>query len=386
MNKKQSSWLATSILIILSSFSFVVQARILSVQGTNSPSQLGLTSNARSQVTWAVVEEPNAIGQAQISSSEGLFFDPEQKTMLGRSPQLLTQTRSFIRGSNTRFVFRESLIIPQSVLRTAQDMGMNQIVYVRTFQDNPGATSLADSVTFSLSASGSVGNVSLRQIQMEFDDGRTSAIIPTSTKLKANAIVSYQGTGLIQYRWEIASPPTTSGLPIFVPLMTRREYLMSSGQTTISSPNLPTTSAGTYLLRLNITQPEAQFEMPILRYFVRSDDELGKDAVVQKMTVSLPAEKTKLTFTTQFTWQAIKDAKAYQVEFYARPIRQELVRTSKQNKPLTGVIVPASQTSLTMGQISTGHLHIGTTYFWRVIAISDKGQKIAASEFRSINY
>lgn len=386
MIKKQSSWLAAWILLIFSSFSIVAQARILSVQGTNSPSQFGLTSNAHSQVTWVVVEEPNAIGRAQVSSLEGLFFDPTQKTMLGRSPRLLTQTRSFIGDMNTTFAFQESLVIPQSVLRSAQERGINQIVYVRTFQDNSGTTSLANSVTFSITASGSVGEVSLRQIQMEFDDGRTSAIISTNTKLKGNAIISYQGTGLIQYRWEVASPPTTSGQPIYVPMMTRREYLMSSGQTTISSPVLPTTIAGTYLLRLNIIQPKPQFEMPVLRYFVRSDSELSSDAVMQNMTISIPAENTKLTLNTEFTWLPIKGAKAYQVEFYDHPIRKKSIRTNEKDKALTGAIVPSSHTSLTLGQISTAHLHTGSTYFWRVIAISEKGQVIGASEFRSIHY
>jgi hypothetical protein len=385
MNKLQRCWLTASILIIISSFSLVAQARILSVQATNSPSQLGLTTNARSQISWAVVEEPNAIGQAQISSSEGLFFDPEQKTMLGRSSRLLTQTRALIGEMNTTFIFQESLIIPQSVLRTAQDRGLNQIIYVRTFQDNPGATTMAGSVTFSISASGNVGYVNLRQIQMEFDDGRTSAIMPTSSQLKANAIVSYQGTGIIQYRWEIASPPTTNGQPIFAPLMTRREYLMSSGQTTLSSPNLPTTIVGAYLLRLNITQPEAQFEMPILRYFVQSNND-SASVIVQKMKILLPPENVKLTLATEFSWQAVQDAKAYQIEFYSHINRQQLLPTSDQDKPITGAIVPASQTSLTMGRISTGHLQTGATYFWRMIAISDKGQKIAASEFRSINF
>lgn len=386
MKSKQFRRLASSILVILSSLSTMAHARILSVQGTNSPSQLGITSNARSQITWSVVEAPNAIGQAQISSSEGLFFDSKQKTILGRNPQLLTQTRSLVGKLNTTFVLQESLIIPQSVLRTAQEMGINQIVYVRKFQDNPGATSLANSVTFSISASGSGGNVSFRQIQMEFDDGRTSAIIATSTQLKANAIISYQGTGLIQYRWEIASPPTTSGQPVFVPLMTRREYLMAGGQTTVKSETLPTHIAGTYLLRLNIQQPNAQFEMPILRYFVRAEDNFSEDTVVQVISVSTPVSNAKLTLETKFNWQAISGAHAYQIELYTRPIRDDLIPNSQQDKPLTGVIVPASQTNLTMGQVSMTHLNIGSTYFWRVIAISDSGKKMGASEFRSINY
>ena len=386
MNRKQSPWLTALLSMILLNVSFFAQARILSVQGTNSPTQLDLTSNGHSQITWAVVEEPNAVGQAQISSTEGVFFGPSGKTFLGNSSRTLRQTRQLIGDMNTTFIFQESLIIPQTVIRNAQELGFNQIIYVRTFQDNPGATSLANSVTFSISASGSVGNVSLRQIQMEFDDKRTSAIISANTQLKANAIVSYQGTGLLEYRWEIATPPSTIGQPVFVPLITRREYLMSGGQKTLNSPELPTTIAGTYLLRLNVLQTNPQFEMPILRYFVRADDDLSRVPKIQTMSVSAPPNNTKLTLKTKFMWQPIQAAKAYQVEIYNRPIRNEIVRGTKQPFPVTGVIVPASQTSLTMGQVSTNHLNIGSIYYWRVIAISDNGKKVGASEFRSINY
>ena len=272
------------------------------------------------------------------------------------------------------------------MIRNAQNMGLNQIVYVRTFEDDPGASSLANSVTFSISASGSQGKVSLRQVQMEFDDGRTSAIIQTNSRLTANAIVSYQGTGLFAYRWEIASPPTTLSNPVFVNLITRREYLMSSGQATISSPTLPTNIAGTYLLRLTVLQSDAQFKMPILRYFVRSDDALSKESVLHVISISAPSNNAKLALETKFIWKPVPGAQAYQVELYTRPFRDDLVRTKKAEKPLAGVIVPYSQTSLTMGQVSTTHLTIGSTYFWRVIAISNDGKKIAASEFRSINY
>lgn len=386
MNRIQSPWLIALLSIILVNVSFVTQARILSVQGSNSPTQLGLTSNGRSQITWAVVEQLNAAGQAQISSSDGQFYDAEQKILLGSSPRFLNQTRSLNPDMNTTFIFQETLIIPQSVIRNAQSLGLNQIIYVRTFQDNPGATSLSNLVTFSISASASVGNISLRQIQLEFDDNRTSAIIQSKSQLKANAIVSFQGTGLIEYRWEIASPPSTNGQPVFIPLNTRREYLLSSGQETLSSPALPTSITGTYLLRLNIVRPNPEFEMPMLRYFVRANDQLSQELQVQTMSVSAPPINTKLTLKTQFIWQPIQGAKAYQVEIYDRPMRNELAIAEQKERPLTGVIVPASQTSLIMRQISTNHLNIGATYYWRVIAISDNGNKIGTSEFRSINY
>lgn len=390
MNRFSTIWLAALLFIPLSGLSLNTSARIISVQGSNSPTNLSITSSARSQISWNVVEEPNAIGQAQISSTEGLFFGPSRENLLGRSSTLLSQTRSLTRDMNTTFLLRESLVIPQSVIRSALDRGFNEILYFRTFQDTPGGTSLGNFVTFSISANNAVSQVSLRQIKMEFDNGQASAIIANNTKLTAKAIISYQGSGLLEYRWEIASPPSTSGQPVFSPLMTRREFLMSGGQATISSPTLPTGMAGTYLLRLNILAANDQFNMPTLRYFVRSqidsNEQQARETEIQRMTVSTPADGIKLTLKTQFVWQPMAGAKAYQVEFYSQPLRQKLISQANDIKPITGVIVPSTQTSLTMKQVSNSHLQVGASYFWRVIAIAENGEKVAASEFRSINY
>ncbi len=172
--------------------------------------------------------------------------------------------------------------------------------------------------------------------------------------------------------------------------MTRREFLMSGGQATISSPTLPTGMAGTYLLRLNILAANDQFNMPTLRYFVRSqidsNEQQARETEIQRMTVSTPADGIKLTLKTQFVWQPMAGAKAYQVEFYSQPLRQKLISQANDIKPITGVIVPSTQTSLTMKQVSNSHLQVGASYFWRVIAIAENGEKVAASEFRSINY
>ncbi len=390
MNRLSTTWLVTLLSTLLSSLSFNASARILSVQGTNSPTKVSITSSARSQINWNVVEEPNAIGQAQISSTEGLFFGPSRENLLGRSSTLLSQTRALTRDMNTTFLFRESLVIPQSVIRNAMDRGFNEILYFRTFQDNPGGTSLGNFVTFSISSNNAVSQVTLRQIKMEFDNGQTSAIIASNSKLTANAIVSYQGSGLLEYRWEIASPPTTSGQPVFSPLMIRREFLMAGGQVTLNSPTLPTSIAGTYLLRLNVLPSDEQFNVPTLRYFVRSqinsNEQSTSETEIQTLTVSTPADGIKLTLQTQFVWQPISGAKAYQIEFYRQPLRQKLISQANDNMPITGVIVPSLQTSLTMKQVSTSHLQVGSSYFWRVIAIAENGEKIGASEFRSINY
>jgi len=363
-----------------------LQARIISVQGSNSSPQLSINANAQSQISWSVVEEENSIGQARIASTGGTFFTPKRETILGSNTVSLSQSRTLLRDMNTTFIFREFLTIPQTVIRKAQQLGHNQLIYVRSFTDNPGNTSLSNVVLFSISSSSADGKLNVRRVQMEFDDGRTSSITAPNAQIRARAILSYIGTGLIEYTWEIATPPSTQGKPMFTPFISQKQYLMSGGQVTIQTPFLPALREGRYLLRLRIDKPSLQLEMPLLNYTIYEGAAIDINKKILPMTVSSPQMNAQLAPETKFIWEPISEAKAYQVEIYARPVRNVRVVKSEQQKPLTGVLIPAAKTQLKIGNLSRTHLNNGNTYYWRVIALSKNGQVIATSEFRSINF
>jgi len=373
------------IFLIFGLLNLNLQARIISVNGSNTPSQLSINATAQSQIVWSVVEEENAIGQATIRSSGGTFFDPQQRTIIGRMPAILNQTRTLL-ARNTTFTFRETLIIPQTIIRRAQQQGLNQLIYVRSFTDSSGTPDVSNFVSFSISTGSVASELGLRRVQMEFDDGRTSAIIKPNTKIQARAIISYVGTGLLEYSWEIASPPSTQGRSIFTPLISRRQYLLAGGQVSIQSPVLPSLKQGVYLLRINIHKPEPQFDMPTLRYIVNKSANSIDVTNVEKIRVSTPSEDAFLSPDTEFNWKPIAGAKAYQLELYARPIRNDELIGSQKQPPITGVLIPANNTSSKVGSLSRTHLMTGTTYYWRVIALSDDGQVIGRSEYRSIRF
>jgi len=101
-----------------------------------------------------------------------------------------------------------------------------------------------------------------------------------------------------------------------------------------------------------------------------------------------PAEFSLLNKATEFTWDAVTGAKAYQLEFYANKIPVVMSLQLKQGMntkdgPVTGVLVPATKTKINIKQATRNYLKKGKVYQWHVIAIGDQGV-IAASKPRKI--
>jgi len=193
----------------------------------------------------------------------------------------------------------------------------------------------------------------------------------------------------------VADPVSTQAQPIFRPLMHVRRYLAGSGKQTITSPELPTTMSGLYLLRLRITEPQSGFEQPSLRYFV-SSGKPGEKLPIQPIGVLMPVSRTLLAPDTLFAWQPLPGAFAYQLELYARamteadklpdlggdsgPVSQVLPKTPAA----AGIQITANKTHTTLPATTLSHLKPGHIYLWRVVAIDKKGRTIGVSSIREI--
>lgn len=349
---------------------------------SNIPAQVVITSTSHSQLGWNVNVSGASGSQATVSSSAGFFSAPDGSP-LGTVPQLLQATKTLV-GTTATFRFNELLMIPQSIARLAQSKGFGSFRYIRQF--SAGQSNVTVSATFTITGGGAAGVLSVRRVQMEYDDSRITAVIAPGSEMRAHAIVSYAGTGLLEYSWEVASPPSTMGQPVFVPILSRKQYLLAGDQVVLRSPRLPTDQDGDYLLRLRLHKPGVDFELPVLRYAVNRSAHARTGNQVSVLQVSRPAPDSVLGLKTQFAWQAIAMAKAYQLEIYDRPVRDKTLPSVNQPLPVTGVLVPAAKTQLSIGNMSRTHLLSGNTYYWRVLAISDKGQVVARSAFRRIKF
>lgn len=371
------------ILLLTCLLASAAQAQLGAISGNNTPSQLAITTIGHSQIRWSIVENVGNPGPYSVASNSGIFFAPDN-SILGTVNKTLQVSQNAQVSGPVTLTLSESLTIPLSLIRQVQQKGFNTFTYSRQFTDFPDNNTQAGSVVFSITGGGAGSILSIRRVAMEYDDGRISAMLVPNSQLHARALVSYNGTGLLEYRWEIASPPSTQSQPVFVPLLSRKQYLLAGDQVLLQSPRLPTGHNGNYLLRLRIDKPVTNFTLPILRYVVNSSGQALSGTRVLPLQVAHPARDAQLAANTEFAWQPVNGATAYQLEIYNRPVRDTDLPGVMAQPPLTGVLVPAAKTRLTMGSLSRVHLLSGSDYYWRVVALSDKGRVMARSDFRRI--
>ncbi|MGE5240614.1 MAG: hypothetical protein ACM3NI_03115, partial [Bacteroidota bacterium] len=185
------------------------------------------------------------------------------------------------------------------------------------------------------------------------------------------------------------------GQPVFRPLISVRQYLVGSDKQTLRSPILPTNSSGLYLVRLRITDPVPGFDQPVLRYFV-SSGKPGEVLPIMPIGLFTPPHQTLLAPDTVFAWEAIRGARAYQIELYARamtpadklPSLGDDIGTAAPalpgTPPVAGMLVVGTQTQTALSATARSHLQPGRIYLWRVLAIGGDGSVVGESPVREI--
>jgi hypothetical protein len=293
----------------------------------------------------------------------------------------------------------ESVLVPQDVAQRAFKLGVSTLLYRRTFADSNGGATLVGSVTLNISSSATSG-FGVTRMALSFDNGAPLRLLSRREPLSAQAEINFTGTGLLQGEWEVAGPPSTSSEPFYRTLSQVRQYFAAGASQVLKSPALPTDSAGLYYVRFRISDPVPGFEAPVIRYFV-GERGSGKDLPAEALVVTDPPPFALLADGTAFRWEAIKGARAYQVELYAinRISAGDLPDLGGGNlapspldafsalthPPVAGMLVPGKQTSTTLSSAARQHLLPGYRYYWRVKAIGGDGSVIGMSPVRELS-
>jgi hypothetical protein len=308
----------------------------------------------------------------------------------------------------------ETITIPADVLATAKEAGLTTIYYHRDFSDGFGATgsmqiNLFNSPVSPSSTTNPERTLHITRESLRFNDNTIVKVIKPNSRISAIAELNFTGTGLLDAFWEYATPASTRGRAIFIRLGSVRRYLGVGGRVILQSPPLPTELTGQYVLRLQIlktlSNPNGvEFTsnlpdgLPLLRYSVNNQG--GSDVVYELPPIKtlFPAGNATLQADTRFNWQAVKNAKAYQLELYLpdenkRPVtnpstnfNDRLIDDSviKNKKPSTGLLIPATKISLSLTVLSRETLKRGSTYYWRIIAIGADGRILTTSSLKQI--
>jgi hypothetical protein len=136
---------------------------------------------------------------------------------------------------------------------------------------------------------------------------------------------------------------------------------------------------GRYLVRLRLREPlTSPLDLPVVRYQVMGEGSTVAPPPVE-LVLTQPLDGALLSPETRFVWQAVAGVQAYQLELYDEGGAPD---EGAALPPISGALVSAQSTDLTLSPLIQQHLRPGQRIRWRVIAIDERGRVIAESPLR----
>ncbi len=320
-------------------------------------------------MTWVVSRtEPTVPGTVTVSSTNAIFNSGATAVPVGG---LLSQQSTLPAGGTGNVVFNETVVLSPALTQILATAPSGTVTLTRLFSD----TQTTATGTINLTAgTGNAGPLAVRRIDLSFDDQSRTDVIQQGDKLQAVAEINYVGSGLLQGEWRIIEPASSLGFGAGRILQVVRQQLVSSGQgrIRIRSPLLPTKSIGLYLVAFSVREAGNTIDTPVLRYFTLQKTQ---DVSPEILEIRTPAPGGSIDKTTVFSWPPVPGAAAYQIEIFA----------PGGNAVLSGKLVPAQDTSLTLSQFSLDLLEGGSQYDWRLRAIGADGSVVGQSPKQSFS-
>ena len=341
-------------------------------------------------------------------------------TLFGFLPKRLNLARNSGTGEESNVT--DIMTIPSSVSRRAfQDAkagNKSSFFYVRRFSGPTGDQFVA--VTCRMAGGGARVPLALTNVDLVFrtDEGDkpVTLISQNNPAPKVGAAINYNGSGRLKGRWEIVQPgdpePTATdllseaSLPIeqrglqnqYTLLERFNVFLPPTGRAFITGPKvnkIPTTVRGPYkiLFRVEasfdkegnsntlsgVTQSGgvAGFSMPVLRYYVASENDVEKAnlkvATQQRVNLMSPLDNKVMNKNQRvaFKWQQLIGAKYYQLQV-----------KDNTNEIVLSAVLKSNQTSyLSPPWLSK---HSDKPLRWRVISKINQDSNSGTSEWRKL--
>jgi len=346
------------------------QAGAVSGSASVSPGQIhaSLNSTLPTPLVWTVqiAGIGAAAGVPLVLTSPQAMVTTTSGQILQIDPLPLT-VRLSPSGQGTAI---ENFTLSPSTIVAALHMGAGTLLLRRTFGVPPYG-GIATAVIY-LGGSNS-GPLTLSRVSLHFDDRSLVRVLRPNEPVVAIAEIDYSGSGVLNGLWEVATPPTTQGEPVFIPLASATLNLAGGGLTEVTSPPLPASMAGRYFVRFRVRSPLVPFEGLVLPYAV----EIGAPTAAP-IAVSGPAQHATLRADTRFQWRPAAGAIAYRLEFY------DANAADSDRAPISGEWLPGAQVDAPLSALAQSHLQPGQTYRWRIIALDGASQVVGRSAFYEI--
>lgn len=356
-----------------------------------TPRQATLTGTGTSVVTinWRV--NTTADHRDGVASATGAIISPTS-----REP-LLDVRRNLFQDGVGPYTLREVLTLDAETVRQWLDLGLNRVVFTRTFADAVGGVAEA-SVVLRLNRSrlqatrdATSGELNVTSLRLEFDSGNNTELAALDDKLRARLTVTHTGTGVLSGRWQIAEPESSIGVPLYRTLGLVNKNLTSSQRSVIPSPALPTNRSGKYLLRFCVTTRSTEVSTGDVQC---PNTELVAIAAYQVQGVALDSvsrildiapDRESVSEADEFSWRPLADARVYQLQIFepsaaaAKPPTSRIDSASLEPKFVTGMVLPAATTRAPLSELVLSRLEPGSRYLWRVTALDAEGRLVGRS-------
>jgi len=376
-------------------FSAAAAADIIAVSATPASQNIAVDRAVLAPLRWTVTRvEGNCLSPSITSPELRVFGGNLNGPLLAAFSRTLSQTVpcSLTPVTNT-FQFPETVTLPPDLARRALQAGYSSLAVARTFDNGVASTGEAQL----LMASAAATPLSITAVRLRLAEGGSVRVLPRGAEVKVVADIEHSGGGLLQAVWELAEPASTAGEPVFRPLQLVREMLTPGESQTLTSPVLPSTTQGLYLLRLRITEPAASFAPPVLRYVV---GESGVQTLQQQSVILLsPAPAALLDDDTLFRWQPVQYVVAYRLELFllaqsssvpdlpaldgSEPLPDAaVIAQALALGPDSGMLLDADTRTAALSSLARDKLLPGRDYLWRVVALGADGEPVGSSPVR----
>jgi hypothetical protein len=342
---------------------------------TVAPSSITASLQATLPVTlvWTVKATSVALTNAApppavLSSPQALISTPGGQ-ILQVVPVPLT-VHLAVTGATGLGSVSEMVALTPATLAEAEHLGIETLILSRNFGIKPYAGTGVVTVSVGGSAA---GPLALASVSLRFDDRSLVRILHPAESAAAIAEISYTGSGMLNGLWEVATPPSTQGEPVFAPLSSVSVNLAGGGLTEVTSPALPSTTAGAYYLRFRVRNPVVPFASLVLRYAVEASP-----TETTPIAVIAPESHATLHADTRFEWRPAPDAVAYRLEFFGAEA------VAEGTPPLSGQWITASGSAMILSVLAQTHLEPGRLYRWRIVAVNAEREIVGRSALYEI--
>jgi len=357
--------------IILATLSNSAFADINSVSTSPGTVTVPAKGIATINIVWQVNRTETAGPATRIVSSSTAELQLNGSTIATVGGNISTSS-TLNNGQTATVLLNESLTFNAALARRIAASPPGSLRILRLFTDTTGrvATALVNVYT----GSSNSGPLAVRRIDLAFENSARTDVVYKDDAVHAIADIAFRSSGILKGEWRIVEPSASLGSSGGRVLRVVRQNLVSSGEgrTRIVSPALPTSNNGLHLVSFVVE--DTNIEIPILRYFVLDNQNASLGSEPSELIILSPNDGLVLHPDTTFKWQTVAGAQAYQIEIF-----------NKGNAvPLTGKLVPASESKLILSPLSFDWLTSGNEYNWRIRAFGIGGKLLAQSKLQSL--